>query len=161
MAKNIKLWRANGQLNLAYKRLAATKASKVWFSYSHNCTLANGTVSILSAKFDCPVARQNFLLLAAAHYCKTGLIPHNPFLYWYCISSCPLPPLPGTNTALKKPHPRAAEVWQILGKGIFIFLFFYLKRQGIAPDCLSYGPLTDLPDWTFAGKNSTFHKGQP
>ena len=29
---------------MAGKRLAATKASEVWFSYSDNCTLANGTV---------------------------------------------------------------------------------------------------------------------
>ena len=42
--KNEKFWRATGQSNLAYKRLVATKASKVWFSYSHNCTLANGAV---------------------------------------------------------------------------------------------------------------------
>ena len=36
---------AHGQWsNLAYKQLAATKASKVWFSYSHNCTLADGAV---------------------------------------------------------------------------------------------------------------------
>ena len=30
--------------NLAYKFLAKTKAFKVWFSYSHNCNLANGAV---------------------------------------------------------------------------------------------------------------------
>ena len=29
--------------------------------------------SILSAKCDCPVARQNISLLAAAHDCETGL----------------------------------------------------------------------------------------
>ena len=29
-------------INTASKGLAATKASKVWFLYSHNCTLANG-----------------------------------------------------------------------------------------------------------------------
>ena len=28
--------------------------------------------SILSAKFDCPVARQNISLLASAHDCETG-----------------------------------------------------------------------------------------
>ena len=37
-------WPATGQSNLAYKWLATTKASKVWFSYSHNCTLASGAV---------------------------------------------------------------------------------------------------------------------
>ena len=29
--------------------------------------------SILSGKFDCPVARQNLLLLATVHDCETGL----------------------------------------------------------------------------------------
>ena len=29
--------------------------------------------SILSAKFDCPVARLNFSLLATAHDCETGI----------------------------------------------------------------------------------------
>ena len=28
-----------------YKQLAAAKASKIWFSYSHNCTLANEAIS--------------------------------------------------------------------------------------------------------------------
>ena len=32
---------------------ARGQASKVWFSYSPNCILANGAASILSAKFDC------------------------------------------------------------------------------------------------------------
>ena len=27
---------------VAEKQVAATKASKVWFSYSHNCALASG-----------------------------------------------------------------------------------------------------------------------
>ena len=44
VAKSETFWRATGQSNLADKRLAATKASKVWFSYSHNCTLASGAV---------------------------------------------------------------------------------------------------------------------
>ena len=37
-------WLATGQWNLSDKRLAATKASKVWFSYSHNCTLSSGAI---------------------------------------------------------------------------------------------------------------------
>ena len=65
-------WRATGQSNLADKRMAATKASKVWFSYSHNCTVYQS--SIVSAKSDCSVARQNTSsLLANAHDCETGL----------------------------------------------------------------------------------------
>ena len=59
------------------------------FSCSHNCTVANGAVfysgmlvpvrtsfnrkcSILSAKFDCPVAHQNISLSATAHDYETG-----------------------------------------------------------------------------------------
>ena len=34
----------HSQLDVLYERLAATKASKVWFLYSHNCTLSNGAV---------------------------------------------------------------------------------------------------------------------
>ena len=44
VAKSESFWRAAGQSNLADKQLATTKASKVWFSCSHNCTLANGAV---------------------------------------------------------------------------------------------------------------------
>ena len=33
--------------------------------------------SILSAKFDCPVACQKFLLLASAHDRETGLYPRD------------------------------------------------------------------------------------
>ena len=36
--------------------LLSPKTSKVWFSYSLTCTLANGAVFY----FDCPVARRNF-----------------------------------------------------------------------------------------------------
>ena len=38
VAKSEKFWRATAQSYLTYERLAATKASNVWFSYSHNCT---------------------------------------------------------------------------------------------------------------------------
>ena len=73
-AKSEKFWWATGQSNLAYKRLlTTTKIFQVWLSYSHNCTLANGAVFILSAKFDCPVASQNFSPLATAHDLETGL----------------------------------------------------------------------------------------
>ena len=44
VAENNKFWRATGQSNLTYDRLATPKASKVWFSYSHTCTLVNGAV---------------------------------------------------------------------------------------------------------------------
>ena len=73
-AESEKIWQATGQSNLAYERLITTKASKVCFLYSHSCALANEALFILSAKFDCPVARQNFSLLATAHDCETGLL---------------------------------------------------------------------------------------
>ena len=44
VATNEQIWRAAGQSNVAYERLAGTKASKVWFSYAHNCAMANGAV---------------------------------------------------------------------------------------------------------------------
>ena len=67
VAKRTKFWRVTGQSNLAEKGLAATEASrKVWFSFSHNCTLDNGAVFYS--------ARQNFSLLANAHDYNTGIV---------------------------------------------------------------------------------------
>ena len=71
--KSEKFWWATGQSNLAYKRLAATKPSRVWFSYSTQLLWPMEQSSILSAKFACPVARQNISLLATAHDCETDL----------------------------------------------------------------------------------------
>ena len=39
--------------------------------------------SILSAKFDCPVARYNISLLATAHDCETGLLTQSTFAWHY------------------------------------------------------------------------------
>ena len=44
VAKGRNFWRATGQSDLVHKRLTAPKASKVWFSSSHNCTLSSGAV---------------------------------------------------------------------------------------------------------------------
>ena len=44
VTKSETFWRAAGQSNLVYKRLTATKACNVWFSYSHNYTAASGAV---------------------------------------------------------------------------------------------------------------------
>ena len=68
VAKSEKFWQATAQSYLTYQWLSATKASNVWFLYSHNCTF------VLSAKFDCPEACQNCSLFATAHDCKTGLL---------------------------------------------------------------------------------------
>ena len=44
VAKSENFWRGTGQSNLVYKPLAATKDSKVWFSYSRDWTFAIGAV---------------------------------------------------------------------------------------------------------------------
>ena len=59
VANSEQSWRATGQSNLIYKRLPDTKASTVWFSYSHNYILANGSVFCSDCQVDCPVTRQN------------------------------------------------------------------------------------------------------
>ena len=63
---------------MTYERLAATKPSKVWFSHSHNCTFANGTVfqfclRNLIVKWP---ARIVHFSLATAHDCESGLLRH-------------------------------------------------------------------------------------
>ena len=35
----------------------------------------------------------------------------------------------------------------------FIFLINFINSQGQAKDGIAYGPLTDLPDWSYAGNN--------
>ena len=70
VAKSEKFWWASGQSNLAYKLLAAARASKVWFLCSHNYLLASGTVFH---------SHQNFSFLATAHDCETGLWSSLPF----------------------------------------------------------------------------------
>ena len=44
VAKSEKFWQAMAQSYLMYERLAATKASNVWFPYSHNCTVTSEAV---------------------------------------------------------------------------------------------------------------------
>ena len=44
VTKSETFWQATRQSNLVYKWMAATKASKVWCSYSHSCTAAIGAV---------------------------------------------------------------------------------------------------------------------
>ena len=55
-------------INLVYKWLAATRASKVWFLTHSTALWPVEQSSILSAKFDCPVACQNFSLLAIVKF---------------------------------------------------------------------------------------------
>jgi len=40
----------------------------------------------------------------------------------------------------------------ILDQIIYFHVFLPVDRRGQARDGLAYGPLTDLPDWKFAGK---------
>ena len=61
MAENEHFWRATGQSNLQTanrKKSFQTHTTALWLMEQS---------SILSAKFDCPVARQNFSLLTTAH----------------------------------------------------------------------------------------------
>ena len=67
-------WPAMGQSNLAYKWLATTKAFKFGFCTHTTALWPVEQSSILYAKFDCPVARQNFSLLATAHDRQTDLL---------------------------------------------------------------------------------------
>ena len=56
------------------ERLAATNASKVWFCAHTTALWPVEQSSILSAKFDFPVAPPELSLLATAHDCETGLL---------------------------------------------------------------------------------------
>ena len=58
--------------------LGPNKAAASFHTYT-NALWAMEQSSILSAKFDCPVAHQNVSLLATVHDCETGLwIPRCP-----------------------------------------------------------------------------------
>lgn len=63
-------------IKLGIWTVTTTKAPKIWFSYSDNCTnyWPIRKSSILLAWFDCPMVRQNLSLLAAVHDCETGLL---------------------------------------------------------------------------------------
>ena len=63
-------------IKLGIQMMASTKASKVWFSYSHNNTLANGAVfhSLYWVWLSSGVAHQNVSLLATVHDCETDLL---------------------------------------------------------------------------------------
>ena len=39
---------------------------------------------------------------------------------------------------------------------IYFHVFLPVDRRGQARDGIAYGPLTDLPDWSFAGKRRLF-----
>ena len=57
------------------------KLPKFGFRSHTNAILASGAVcQVLSAKFDCPVARQDICLLATAHDCETGVLGRDNFV---------------------------------------------------------------------------------
>ena len=41
---------------------------------------------------------------------------------------------------------------------LFISFFLFINSRGQAKDGIAYGPLTDLPDWSYAGNNIDFKK---
>ena len=51
-----------------------SKASKVWFSYPHNCTLANRAVFHSVCQDDCPVAHQNCSLFSYCAWLRNWLL---------------------------------------------------------------------------------------
>ena len=65
---------ATGQSKLVYEQLATLQKLKKFGFHSHTTALWSAEQSsVLSAKFDCPVAR-NLSLLATVHDCKTDLL---------------------------------------------------------------------------------------
>ena len=80
VAKSEHFWRATGQSNLAYKRLAAKQKLPKFDFCTHTSALwPVEQSSILSAKFDCAVDCQKFSLLATAHDCEASLFK-KPFI---------------------------------------------------------------------------------
>ena len=63
-------WHTNGWLQQKFPKFGFCTHT-FWFSYSHLIWPMEQS-SILSAKFDCPVACLNCSLLASAHDCETG-----------------------------------------------------------------------------------------
>ena len=41
---------------------------------------------------------------------------------------------------------------------IYFVFFLFINSRGQAKDGIAYGPLTDLPDWSYAGININFKK---
>ena len=61
-------------VDLTYERLAGQQKLPMFGICTHTTTVSPvKQSSILSAKFDCPEARQNCLFFATAHDCETGL----------------------------------------------------------------------------------------
>ena len=67
VVKSEKFWQATGHINLAYAWLTATKTSNVFFCTHISAVWPMEQSSILSAKFDCPVAHQNCSLSYCAY----------------------------------------------------------------------------------------------
>ena len=83
VAKSDKFWRATGQSLLAYKRLAATKSYKVWFSCSRNCTLANGAFCLPSL-----MPARIFHFLATARDYDIGLFRNSILAIFLLCALC-------------------------------------------------------------------------
>ena len=76
VTKSEKFWQATGQLNLA-DRMKNCSTGQIAVVCVRKQTLEDFVVACrLYAKFDCPVARQNFSLLATVqlHDCEIGLL---------------------------------------------------------------------------------------
>ena len=81
VTKSNKFWRATGgQSNLSDRM---EDCSIIWQKCSCVSIGSFVVVSRLYAKFDCPVSRQNFSLLFAAHDCETDLTKANKHVSEY------------------------------------------------------------------------------
>ena len=100
----VRFWRATAQSYLTYERLAATKASKVWFSYSHNCTCQRSSLPcyLPSLTVQRPARIVHFLLLCMIvklDYCHEIFLYHDlllpdkhPYKFtWTMLPSANLP----------------------------------------------------------------------
>ena len=111
VATSEKSWWATGQSQIRHKNswfLAATKAPKVCGFHTHTVALCSvGQSSILSAKFDCPEARQDFSLLATVHDCETVL--SREFLVQQTLA-------PTRDLDLNSPNLSSRNYWLELGE---------------------------------------------
>ena len=111
VATSEKSWWDTGQSQIRHTNswfLAATKAPKVFGFHTHTVALCSvGQSSILSAKFDCPVAQQDFSLLATVHDCETVL--SREFLVQQTLA-------PTRDLDLNSPNLSSRNYWLELGE---------------------------------------------
>ena len=110
-----------------HEHLAAIKTSKVWFPYSHNCTLsALEQSSILSAKFDCPVARLNFCYCIIVNLAYESQEGRKHGRNWSVLDKCRVPSYI-TPTHPTPPHHVVAA--KTSGRLSHALIFVYIQER--------------------------------